>query len=505
MSDSHGSKKPPESRGGFGKKVSVIMVSRAIGVISQLLALVVLTRLLSKEAFGLISFLLLVYSTVLTVGQLGLPESVFYFFEKVSSDSRKAVALQTGKTLFLISIFCALALVGFRYAAQLWGRDLQGLLWPFVLLVVLELPTLPMPNILIALDKTKAAGLLNITVGVSQLLALVLPVLLGYPLAFVIYSLLAYGTVRFLVSGYLFLKAFDRHARATVPKGMLLEQLKYAIPLSIAQITWGLNRQIDKYMVEFFFTPVVFAEYIVGAWEIPLIGIVASSFAAVMMPKLVSFYLKEQKQQLLELWNDSIRKVSVIVLPLVVLFLIVAEEFIVLLASEKYLAAAVPFRIYTVIIIQRVATYSSLMKAVNDTKTVTRSAIYLLIVNTVLNFPLIFMLGVVGPPLATLIANLFSWGYALTKIKNRLNVRLGQVFPFPFYIRTLLVATLAALPILLLKYQLDFSYHVRLLLLTPAYFVTYAIVASLTGVVRRDQWVRLLVAVKLKPAQVTTK
>ncbi|MFQ5606237.1 MAG: oligosaccharide flippase family protein, partial [bacterium] len=357
----------PSESSGYTRKVGIIVLSRAIGIIAQMLALMILTRLLSKESFSLISFLLLAYSTVLTLGQLGLADSIFYFFQKLTPESRRALALQTGRTLFTISLFCAFLLLLIQLSSSLWGRELNGLMWPFMLLVLLELPTVPMPNILIAIDQTKDAGILNIFIGITQLLALVLPVILGYPLAFIVYSLLGYGALRFLFSGYLFLKYF-KNKGIEVPKGTLLEQFKYAIPLSIAQIVWGLNRQIDKYVVEFFFPPVVFAEYIVGAWEIPLIGIIASSFASVMMPQLVSFYLKGQKENLLALWRNSIQKVSIIVLPLVVLFLIVAEEFIVLLASEKYIAAALPFRIYTVIIIQRVAVYSSLMKAIDETR-----------------------------------------------------------------------------------------------------------------------------------------
>lgn len=487
----------PSGSSGLDKKVGIIFVSRAISIIAQMLALVILTRILSKENFSLIAFLLLTYSTVLTLGQLGLADSIFYFFHKLAPELRRALTLQTGRALFVISLFCAFILLIIQFSASLWGRELHGLIWPFMLLVVLELPTLPMPNILIAIDQTKDAGILNILVGITQLLALVLPLILGYPLAFVVYSLLGYGALRFLFSGYLFLKYFKTKG-PELPKGTLLEQFKYSLPLSIAQIIWGLNRQIDKYVVAFFFTPVVFAEYIVGAWEIPLIGIIASSFASVLMPQLVSFHLTGQKENLLVLWRNSIQKVSVIVLPLVVLFLVVAEEFIVLLASEKYLPAVLPFRIYTVIIIQRVAVYNSLLKAIDETRAVTRAAIYLLLVNMVLNIPLLLLFGIVGPPIATLTANLFAGGYSLYKIKTKLNSTLNEVFPFPFYLRTLIIAAAAAIPTLFLKYQLDFSYQVNLAILTLCYFLVYLITASAGGIIKKEDWLKLLLIVKLK-------
>lgn len=497
--DSHTSVNSFESSG-VAQKASIIVVSRAITIVTQLLALMILTRLLSKENFSLISFLLLTYSTVLTVCQLGLPDSIFYFFGKIERESQKALVLQTTKALFVISLFGAFIILIIQFSASLWGTELKGLLWPFMLLVVLELPTMPMPNILIAIGRTKDAGLLNIFIGLTQFCALILPLSAGYSIAFVVYSLLGYGMARFLFSGYLFLKYF-KNKSTKLRKGSLRAQFRYAIPVSIAQILWGLNRQIDKYVVKFLFPTVVFAEYVVGAWEIPLIPTIAYSVASVMMPQFVSFYLKDQKADLLALWRKSIQKVSIIVLPLVVLFLIVAEEFIVILASEKYIGATLPFRIYTFIIFQRVAAYSSIMKAIDDTKTITRSAIYLLIINVVLNIPLAFLLGIAGPPLATLIANFFTWGYSLNKIKTKLNVTLSEVFPFPFYFRTLLTAAAAAVPVLFLKYQLIFSYPVKLVLLTTSYFVAYTILANLSGVVKKEDWRKLLTLLKLKSAE----
>lgn len=460
-------------------------------------SIIVLTRILSKENFGLLSFLLLAYSTVITLAQLGLPESIFYFFERVPKESRKSLALLTGKTLFIIGIGASVILIVLTFLAPLWGFNVKGLFLPLILLALLELPTIPMPNILIALDQVKEAAYLNIIASLSQFTALIVPALLGQPLSVIVFCLLGYGLIRFGLSAYLFLKNFQQEG-GPLPSGMVREQFRYSIPLGFAQILWGLNRQIDKYIVAAFLPVAVYAEYVVGSWEIPLIPVIAYSVASVMMPQLVASHIKGEKDEILSLWFKAIHKVSILVLPLTVLFFLVAEEFIAVVFSENYIRAAVPFRIYTLILLQRVAAYSAMLKALGDTRAISYSAIYLVLINLVLSIPLVIWLGIAGPATATLIANIFTWGYALMKIRNALGVTLGEVFPFRFYGKTLFTSVFSAFPVLILKFYIITSNQVSLVWMPITYLFIYAFFSKITGVVKKGDWNYLAMGLKLK-------
>lgn len=481
----------------LSKKAGMIVVSRGVTIAVQMVSIMVLTRVLSKEDFGIISFLLLAYSTVITVAQLGLPESVFYFFERIPDQARKSFALLTARVLLFIGMGASLILVALNFLAPLWGFAVNGMFFPLILTALLELPTLPLPNILIAIDKTRQAAWLNICTSVLQFSALVVPALLQLPLAVIVYGLAVYGVLRFILSAVLFLRNF-REAPEPLPANMIKEQLRYSLPLAFSQILWGLNKQIDKYIVAAFLPVAVYAEYVVGSWEIPFLPAIAYSVASVMMPQFVSLHLKGHKDELLALWCKGIEKVSIVVLPLAILFLIVADEFIALFFSEKYLAAALPFRIYTLIILQRVAAYSSMLKAIGETKVISYSAIYLVAINSVLSIPFVLWLGVAGPPLATLIANGFTWIYTLGKIKNALSLSYTDVFPFKSYFKALSIAALSAVPVFLLKINLDLAHAAKLGVLVVAFFVSYGILAQMTGVVKKEDRDYLLRALKIK-------
>jgi O-antigen/teichoic acid export membrane protein len=477
----------------LARKAGIFTISRAVTILSQLLAAVILTRVLPKEDFAVITFLLLIYSTVQAFGQLGLPDSVFYFFEKLPANFRKSLSLLIARMLLwlgLAGVAVLLVLAWYGSTKEGFGA-VSGLVWVFVLLLLLELPTMPLPNMLIALDRAKSAAWLNIYIGVSQFLAMTLPLFTENKLQNITIGLGIYGILRLAVSAIIFLQQYRNVDAVQLPTGMARELLAYSVPHSIAQIFWSLNRQIDKYIVQYFLPVAVYAEYTAGAYEVPFIPTIAYSVAAVMMPQLVSHHLSGRKTALLELWNSSIRKISLIVLPLVMVFIVAAEEFMVLLFSKEYINAAIPFRIYTLILLQRVASYSSIQKALNTNKHITYSSIILLVSNVLLCFPLVKVLGIAGPPVAALIANLLSWWYAMYSIKTTLNVGFWDVFPIRFYLKVLLIAFLAGVPAFLLKYQSDFSEAWKFALVVVIYFPIYLLLGRVTGLLTEEDRHRL--------------
>ncbi|MEO1260918.1 MAG: oligosaccharide flippase family protein [Bacteroidota bacterium] len=478
----------------LARKASIFTVSRAITIIAQIAGLAIMGRVLPKEVVAQLNYLLLIYGTAQIVGQFGLPDSIFYFFEKYPPENRKSIAQYISKILMWTALGSALILlvIGWFGTMDTEYGAVRPLLWMFMALVVLELPTIPVPNILIALDKAKGAAWFNIFIGVSQFLAFTVPLLFDDPLYWISLSLLAYGVLRLLLSAFIFHNNFRQESTVSLPKGFLKELLYYSVPLSLAQLFWTLNRQVDKYVVKEFLPAETFAEYSYGAWELPIIPTIAYSVAAVMMPKMVSHFLKGETRPLLNLWLTSIKKVTIIVLPLVFVFLLTAEEFMVLLYSEKYRNAAVPFFIYTFILLQRVASYSNMQKALNSTKEITYGAIYLFSVNAILVVPFVLWLGVIGPPLASVVAQTFSWWYALNVIRKLMDVPFKEIFPFKFYGKTLLVAFIAAVPFYFLKNNWSMPEGIAFAVLAIGFLLTYILLARLTNVISSEDLNRVL-------------
>jgi O-antigen/teichoic acid export membrane protein len=207
-----------------------------------------------------------------------------------------------------------------------------------------------------------------------------------------------------------------------------------------------------------------------------------------MMPQLVDHYLKRDKDGLLSLLSRSITKVSVIVLPAMVLLVLISQDLMVVLFSASYASAGIVFAVYSLTLFQRVVDYSAVLRAINRTGAVTRWAAVTAVLNLVLSVPFVLWLGMVGAAVATLIATAASWIYILVITGWVLRVPFRRVFPFAFYGRALAVAALSAVPAVLLDGWVEIASGWTIAAKSVLYLATYVALSTISGVCTRRDW-----------------
>src|SRR5262249_37112460 len=87
--------------------------------------------------------------------------------------------------------------------------------------------------------------------------------------------------------------------------------------------------------------PATFAIYAVGCFQLPLLSMLAASFANALNPELAKHKELNDHQAIISLWTDVIRKLAFFFAPAFALLLVLRREFITLLFTENY-AASVP-------------------------------------------------------------------------------------------------------------------------------------------------------------------
>lgn len=487
----------PKSEDSLTHKTGVFVFSRILSTLVELGTVILLVRLLSKDAMAIIGFLLLVYQTARSLATFGFPESVFYFFEKVDPRCRRALALRTVGTLAVLGALTALALLGLAAAAphvlRNWGPAhvelLQQLLPWLALAALLEIPTWPMSNILLALDRQKGASWYQILTSGASFVALVGPVLLGFEIAVAVYGLAFYAVARFVLSVIWFQVVLPGPG-ARLPPGSYGEQVRFSVPLGLNTLSARINKYIDKFVVSILLPAAAFAEYQVGGQELPLITAIPMAVGSVFISRYVSYQLAGERDALLDLWRRGIEGVSLIVVPASALFIAVAHDFVTLVFGAQYAPAVLPFQIYTVILLHRVAQYSSVLQAYADTRSILRITLTILVFNLILSVPLTMSLGLPGPALATMISALTGWYLYLRRIGHHLQVGLGEAFPWGFYLRVMTLAAVAGVVTWVMRFTaLQALPQVAALAASVGIFVAlYAGLGTLTRVIGRDHW-----------------
>lgn len=466
-----------------------------------------LVNLLAKTDFAIISYLLLIYESARYLATLGFPESVFYFFERVTRNARKAFALQTCAIMMVTATISAMVIFAISFAVPSllghWDEASQAAIMEFLpimaLVSFLEIPTWPVPNVLLAADRQKDAAWYQLLTSALTFGAIIGPLALGYPLMVSLYCLLGYSIIRFIIS-FIWLWAVLPPLVETSGKVLLKEQIKFAIPIGASSLVSRFNKFIDKFVVSLILPAAALAEYNVGAQEIPIVRVIPFAVGSVLISRYVSLQLDGKKEELLQLWYKGIKKVSLVVLPLTVMFVVIAYDFITVLFGEEYEAAVIPFQIYSLIILMRVTHYGSILQAFGDTKGVLYTSLNLLVANIVLSVPFTLMWGINGAAFSTLLANFYNWVVVLRRIGGHMELPAHKVLPFPYYLKVMSSAIAGGILAWLVRYLAfpNIAAIAALGLSMIIFLLLFALIGTLTKTISKEDWIQFGEWMRLK-------
>ena len=446
-----------KSRNSLTEKTGVVVFARIITTVVDLAIVIATIKLLSKTDFAIIGYLLMIHEVARNIATLGFPESVFYYFERVSGSARRGFVLQTISILLVTAIASAILVyaVSFIVPSLLPDWELLAVeqvqdLIPFMAVVVLfEIPTWPTTNILLAADKQSQAAWYEMLTSALIFICLVGPLSFGYDLHTAVYGLMGYAVIRFLGS-WIWINIVLPAGKLSDSDIPVKNQIDFAVPLGLSSLVSKLNRYADKFVVSVMLPATAYAEYTIGAQEVPIIRVIPFAVGSVLISRYVAYQIESKKDELLELWYKGIKKVSLLVVPLTFTAIIAAPDLIALIAetdTTDYSNAVLPFQIFNLIVLLRVTNYGSILQAFGDTKGVLYLSMNLVAANIILSIPLTYFYGITGTAMGTLIANTYNWVITLKRIGGHMELPATKVLPFGYYGRVVLLSVLIAVPV----------------------------------------------------------
>jgi O-antigen/teichoic acid export membrane protein len=225
------------------------------------------------------------------------------------------------------------------------------------------------------------------------------------------------------------------------------------VPLALTRFAGIFNRQFDKFIVGILFGAAVFAEFSIGARELPLVNILPYSIASTMLPNFVSTYeagptRTEGARKAIQLWHTSMEKAMLVMLPVAGFVILEARPAIELLYGARYVDAALPFRVYASLLPLRITSYGTMLLAFGRPGLVLRVQAYGVVANIVASLILLPWLGMIGAPLSAVATTMFIIAYMLWRIEQVGHVGLRGIFPFRFYGKVMLAVLVALAPVL---------------------------------------------------------
>ena len=478
------------------QQAGALILGTTLATLSGVLLPLVLVRLMGKADIAELMALVFIYDMVALIATAGFQQVLMYHVPGRPEAEARAVAERIG--LIMAGLGCAgalvVAFVGY-FGDQLPGALSQHAgarisLRPLLILapsLVFDLPSRVVPAVLVSRGRANQASALGVVRTIVTTLTTLLPVALGYSITtVVIWYSVARCCFGFSMPWALRL-AFQRGERVKCPV-KVSELFRFALPLGTTDIVSLLNQQVDRWLILLSFPAAAFADYQAGAWQVPVLGSIAYSVGDAYMPSLVEKFGQGETRAAIEIWRGTIGKVSLVVVPVTVGFMVGARELMSILFTDAYVSAAIIFQLYSIMTLGRVATFGSVIIAAGRPRYMLQAAIFSLVVNVILCVPLTLKIGFIGPALGTSLAFIPMVIFYIWSIARATGLRTGEIFPSSDYFRVLGLSGLAGGVAYLLKNMLGGPSGVRLAVSVLGTVALFALAGTLLGVISRADW-----------------
>jgi len=464
-------------------KAAVLGSGQFFVALTALVSVAVLSRILTKTGYAAYRQTLLAFVFVAPLLKLGLPQALYYFLPRDKENGR---SILSGNLLLLFSTACVFAAAmwcgGNEVLARRFGNPaLSQLLLTYSFYALLALPVTAISACLVSCNRVKTLTIYNVASRV-----VVVACVIGLTLIWRSPEVAISGAV--IAAFLVFFPAMFLMYRSTNgddwrPTRMnMWAQMKYSVPLGVAGMIGAITMNLDKVLVSSMCKVEEFAVYVNGAIEIPLIWVVTGSVTAVLLPEFSVLWKEKNTEKMLSLWHSSIKKVSMIIIPIGVFLMVMSEEFMTILFSRAYVGSAIVFRIYLLLIPLRTTTFASFFLSTGHTGDITKLVSIELFMNLLLSIVLIKRFGMLGAAVATVIVEyITNIGLYLWRISKVIEIPYRRLYPYGWQLKTIGLFCVPGLLLSVSKVILPSGAIVQIVVGGIAYFAFSAGLLILTG------------------------
>ncbi|MDO1512942.1 oligosaccharide flippase family protein [Maribacter confluentis] len=256
------------------------------------------------------------------------------------------------------------------------------------------------------------------------------------------------------------------------------KEFEYILPMIAISMASLLTIYTDKFMISSILNPESFAEYQVGAFSIPFIGIITGSVVTALIPALAKLKSEGDIHEIKIQLRNATKKTSLFLVPILIYCILLGPHLITALYTETYKNSGYIFQLYTASYLLTVIAFSAVMNAIGLQKWVLLNTILNLSLNVILNLILIPKYGNFGAVYATLASTYLGYFLPIHLLRKQISANFLEYFPIRFYSKILLLSTVLALFILYLMNHYYLNKWFAFIMAVPFYFIILIIAAD---------------------------
>jgi O-antigen/teichoic acid export membrane protein len=440
------------------EQASYLMYGKLFAFSLRIFIPIILVRILSQDNYGLYRQILLVALTFDSLLRFGIPNSLFYFFPTAEQKEEKRQLLSQSfyLLLFIGFLFLPIFYLLRKPISNYFQHDLLiNFIYPLGLFIFFFLASAILEFIFILEKKSKVVfGYLIVNQIVRQVLVLV-GAWAFRSLVAVIWLLVAFSFLRMAIL-YFYLKKNYNLKLTGWDRDYFSSQIQYSVPLGMGGIIATIRRSFDDIILSKFLTPGNYGIYSIGKFRLQFVDLIYESVGNVVLPKISLYRKQGAHHKSRELWHEMVIKFSVVTLPLVVFFLVLAEPLFVFLFTEDYLSSVLIFRIFLIMLLAQMLHHGTILRMYNETKFIFKANLISSAIGILLGYFLIRNYGMIGGAIASVLTFHLNCYLQLHRTKLILDLNFSELLPWKS-IGTVMLFSLLPAPLLFLA----FGFHLN--------------------------------------------
>jgi O-antigen/teichoic acid export membrane protein len=353
----------------FGKVLgagSPLVAGRLVSAALTFALPLVLARLLTPEQFGTYKQFFLIAQTLQLTGQLGLTQSLYYFLPRGGKE-RGAYVAQT---------FLSLAVLGVGFGLSLWcSAPLLGRWLGDGSLASLRAPLAIYGGFMLCAASLESAIMSEGRIGKTAIAMLISDGVRAFALiagaryagpAGLFWAATAFSLLR--IVGLFFIVGTRTVPWARPRWGLFKAQLGYALPFAGSSYLYVAQRYFSQYAVSASFDAATFALFAVASFHMPVVDIVFTPLADVMIVQIGKAQHDERSDAAWAAWNDCVQKLAAILFPATACAWLFGPTVLPLLFTHKYDGSVPLFMLATAEIPLWVLPLDALLRAAGATR-----------------------------------------------------------------------------------------------------------------------------------------
>lgn len=426
-------------------KVLILSSGQALTALVGIVSAAVLARVFSPADYASYRQTILAYTFAVPFVTLGFDRALYYFLPGEQKRTRGALVENLLWLLgggALLSLFLALGgndLLAVRFN----NPALAALLLLLIPYPMFMLPATSLSACLMARNRTEQVAGFNVGSRLLMLLAIVVPCLIWPTPRTAVLGTVLGAAVTATIALTLMFRSCDTGSWRPTAAGFR-KQISFSVPLGLATLVGTVAKSLDQVMVASLCAPAAFAVYVNGAMQVPLIGMLTSSTASVLMVDYARFYKEGRTAEVLALIHRAMVKVALLAFPIMVFFMCMAPEVMSLVFGAHYRDSSIPFRLYLLMLPVRILSFSAVLQATGHSRKMLAYSLISLASNSVLLWVAIRMLGPLLAPIGPVIS-LYAIGlpYLTWTLRSILRCSAIELFPWGDLAQVLGVSCLA--------------------------------------------------------------